>query len=148
MAKVFYGVLLLIAVAVAAFFLHIPALKYLTRPGTSSDFASYTRLADVIEGDAYRIEKVFYGHVLDIRYDARNEQYHLVANFVEPQPGDYADKYVVTLNRQGDHLNTQGVSQEELEAILENPDFVSVPMSTERRYFPEYSFSEMVGSID
>lgn len=135
-------------VLAVAFVLHVPVLKYFTAPAKSSGYFSYANLNDGVEGDAYSIEKILHGWVLEVFYDAQKEQYLILTEFVEKDPDNYSDRHLITLDRQGQHLETVGISQDDLEKLLDNPALQPVPLDNERRYVPEYSFDQSPGTID
>ena len=71
-----------------------------------------------------------------------------MTKIVENDADNFSERHLITLDRDGPHLETVGIRQDALEKYFDNPALQAVPLNNERQYVPDYSFDQSPGTIE
>ena len=133
--KIFWIISLVVMLFIAAFFLHVPVMKLVSKLGLPEDAQSYANPADGVVGEAFEIERIVFGMVPHVYFDPLTQTYLVAARmFEQPDPDNYAEWQLLTLDRRGHVLHSKGVRGEEIWAMAESARMIPV---AKRADFPE-----------
>ncbi len=115
------------ALLVGAYLLHIPALKYWTRPAPGSELTTYMPLDQGARGTSHEIARLYYGRTIGLFYNRDRDQYAAVVVLFDHQDEVYSEFHRVTLSAEGQVLETAPLRRDAMEAMFENPAYETMP---------------------
>ncbi len=111
-----------------AYFLHIPVLKYWTRPAPGSELTTYTPLDQGAWGETHEIARLYYGRTVELLYDRERDQYVVIVVLLDHEDEVYSEFHRITLSAEGQVLETVPVRRDTFVAMLDNPAYESMPL--------------------
>ncbi len=115
------------ALLVGAYFLHIPVLKYWTRPAPGSALTTYTPLDRGARGETHEIARLYSGRTVALFYDRKRDQYAVIAVLPDHEDEVYSEFHRITLSAEGKVLQTVPVRRDTIGEMLDDPAYESMP---------------------
>jgi hypothetical protein len=132
----------------AAFVLHVPALKAFSHLSTPAEIRAYPLLSQGVKSESYEIERLLYGST-EIWFDQQANNYLIIADLIKNGQIEYSGRFVVTVGEDGHFIEQRRVSSSDPLPDLDGDSrFAMLNATPERMYVPTYSFDTLKGQLE
>jgi len=147
MLKFLKFIILLFTFISLIFVIHVFVFKALSKAGKGSRFNNYPLISSGLGSESYVMNRLFYGLTFGVWYDTVDKIFIISAEIIEDERFMDRSRHLFYLDAKGELIKTEKAERAHYLELESNKRYAEILRTPEKKYTPEYRFSELDGVI-